>query len=204
KRIVKPVFTNDSLLKSVAGSQININPMLRCIIRLLTSEVTLIASTAHDICVIASKVFRQEFFSPGILEELRKLKELDKPNIKVDKDTLKIRLYEVVIDVSCTSQLLLDLMKANGFLVEIVTEFQDKISNDPLVALNMIKLMTDLASQPHSLEFLRTSTSILPSVAKRIEEIDLEDIYGALLLPGFINFFIRIAEFDLNVLNEYK
>src|SRR5699024_4962648 len=38
KRIVKPVFNNESHLKSVASSTININPLLRCVIRLLASE----------------------------------------------------------------------------------------------------------------------------------------------------------------------
>lgn len=204
KRIVKAVFSNEGMLKNVTNSIININPLLRVVIRLLASEDPFIASASHDVLVTASKAYRQEFFSPGILDEFKKLKTLDQPNLKVEKDTLKIRFYEIVVDVSCISQLLLDLMKSSGFLLEITNEFQEKISSDPLVALNMIKLVTDMASHPHGLQFLRTSTSILPSVAKRIEDIDLEDIYGSLLLPGFINFFIRIAEFDLNVLNEYK
>ena len=122
KRVVKPVFINEGMLKSVARSSIHIIQSLRCVIRLLASESTMIASTAHDICVIASKSFRQEFFSPGILEELKKLKDQNPPNL--EKDTLRLRVYEVIVDVSCNSQLQLDLMKSNGFLMEIINEFE--------------------------------------------------------------------------------
>ncbi|KAI2802895.1 26S proteasome non-ATPase regulatory subunit 5 [Blomia tropicalis] len=203
KNIVKPVFVNEAQLKSITNSKINLIPLLRAVIRLTPHISTMVANTAHDISVIASKACRQEFFSPINLEELNHLKTLKKPDLKVDPDVLKIRIYTLVVDISCCSQLLLDLMKANGFLTEITDEFSHKMSDDPLVALNMTKLMTDLASQPHGLEFLRTSTSIFTSIAKRIKEFKMDDAFDSLLIPGLINFFVRVAEFDLDYFSQY-
>lgn len=127
----------------------------------------------------------------------------------MNRETIQIRLYEVIVDISTSSQLQLDLMNSAGLLPELVADFEAKLSADPLVALNMLKLMTDLASTPHSLSYLRASTSVLPSVAKRLapkKETDMEvpeDIFDALLLPGCVNFFIRIAEFDVAVLEQF-
>lgn len=203
KRIVKTIFTNDGLLKTIASGPVNVVPLLRCTIPLLTSDSTLVASSAHDICVSASKTFRQEFFSPAILDELKRVKDFRDPQSKVDRDTVKVRYCELCVDICCVNQLLLDMVKATGILTEIVTEFESQLFDDPLVAVNMIKLMTDLASQQHGLEFIKRSTTVLPSIAKRIVEINEEDLFCTLLMPALINFFIRIADFDLNTLNEY-
>lgn len=201
KKVVKTVFTNEALLKQLASSPANTIPLFICVIRLLTSESTMVALAAHDICVNGARVFRLEFFSPGIKEELYKIKQYK--GGKVDKDTVKIRFYELCIDISSTSTMLMDLMKVNGFLVDIITEFESKLSADPLVALNMIKLMTDLASQSHGLEFMKQSTSVLQSIAQKIQEVKSDELYGTLFLPGLINFFVRVADFDPTILTQY-
>ena len=223
KKLVRPVFSSEGQLKVVVNSSVNINGLLRSTVRLLAAEDTGVAAAAHDISVVAAKAFRQNFFSPVLIEELRKLKDYKGSysadqasqkrlkNLKtVDRETVQIRLYEVVVDVSTASQLQLDMMKANGLLPELVADFEAKLSVDPLVALNMLKLMTDLASTPHTIAYLRTSTSVLQSVAKRLElkkegrGEGEENIWDALILPGCINFFIRLAEFDLSVLEDSK
>ncbi|KAH9397785.1 26S proteasome non-ATPase regulatory subunit 5 [Tyrophagus putrescentiae] len=215
KKLVRPVFSSEGQLKVVVNSSVNINGLLRSTVRLLAAEDTGVAAAAHDISVVAAKAFRQNFFSPVLIEELRKLKDYKGSysadqasqkrlkNLKtVDRETVQIRLYEPAAaryderPMACCP--------------ELVADFEAKLSVDPLVALNMLKLMTDLASTPHTIAYLRTSTSVLQSVAKRLElkkdgrGEGEEDIWDALILPGCINFFIRLAEFDLSVLEDSK
>ncbi|OTF79268.1 26S proteasome non-ATPase regulatory subunit 5-like protein [Euroglyphus maynei] len=203
QKVVKPLFTNEGLMKNISKSSISIVPILTAVIELLLSPSTSIASASHDICVITAKIFRQEFFSPQILDCLKGLRTR---NFQTEKEAEQflIRFYELIVDIAASSQLLLDMLQTNGLLTEMIEESKRKINSDPLVAMNFIKLLTDLASKPHGLEFVKKSTDLLPLMARKIETIDTEDLLGSLILPGCINFFIRIAQTNMSILlNEY-
>lgn len=203
QKVVKPLFTNEGLLKNISKSSVNIVPILTAVIELLPSQSTSIASASHDICVITAKIFRQEFFSPQILDCLKRLKTRHFQTEK-DAEQFMIRFYELIVDIAASSQLLLDMLEANGLLMEMIENSQQKIDRDPLVALNIIKLLTDLASKPHGLEFVKNSTTLLPLIAKKIDNINEEDMLESLILPGCINFFVRIAQTNMSILlNEY-
>lgn len=200
KKVVSVVFANESMMKHVS---INAVPLIVCVVRLFTTVSTPISLAAHNICVSAAKNFRIEFFSPVVQEELIKLKNYSGENGRVDKDTLKVRFSELCINICCTNQLLLDMINSAGLLQDILNEFEKNLSDDPLIALNMIKLMTDLASHAHGLDYLKRFTSVIQSIAKKIETASTDQLFGALLLPGLINFFVRVAEFDLNIFKDY-
>ena len=203
QKVVKPLFTNEGLMKNISKSSISIIPILTAVIELLPNPSTSIASASHDICVITAKIFRQEFFSPQVLDCLKGLKT---KNFQTEKEAEQflIRFYELIVDIAASSQLLLDMLEASGLLKKMVEESQQKINSDPLVAMNFIKILTDLASKPHGLEFVKNSTDLLPLMGKKIETIDTEDLLGSLILPGCINFFIRIAQTNMSILlTEY-
>ncbi|KAF7493681.1 26S proteasome non-ATPase regulatory subunit 5 [Sarcoptes scabiei] len=203
KTLVKPVFINDGLIQSIGLEPELIAKILKTILPLLANQELSISTSVHDICVAASGAFRSIFFSPDFLKEFRRAKNPHPKSMsRSEQDQLAIRYYQLCVDIANKNQLLMDRMQENRFLEEIVKDFQDKLDYDPLIAFNLVKIVIDLASTQPGLQYLRTSTSLLPFVANKIQTID-PDTFESSLLTSLINFFIRIGRSDLKILEEY-
>lgn len=206
KTVIKPLFTNEHLLKSVVESGININPLLVVLVRLLKSPSTSIYKSCHDALFVAASAFRQDFFSPTIQDELKKIQNYKGGSSKngPDADTVTIRLYELIVDIAFSSEQMMGMIKITGFLTDWVKVFSTKLDEDPIVAMNMIKLVSDLANKPHGLKYLEESTQIVPAIAAKITSSNVsDDLFAGLMLPGCINFFVRLSDFNMNIFNEY-
>lgn len=203
KKVVRPLFTNEGLLKSLRGNpNLEVIPILKAAIKLLSNKNTPISSAAHDVCVAIAKAFRDEFFSNDILIEFRVIKDGGLFDGKKEFDQFMIRYCEMCIDIACINEQMMEMMKSTNLFQGVVDFFEEQ-SDDPLITANIVKLLNDLSVKPYGLQFLKESTSFLEFINQKIQEIQDDDVLGSMILPSYIGFFINIARFQLTILNDY-
>ncbi|XP_055897800.1 26S proteasome non-ATPase regulatory subunit 5-like [Biomphalaria glabrata] len=104
-------------------------------------------------------------------------------------DVTRFRIYQIVIDLSKAYPSALEASVATGLIQQIVNEVQ---SEDILVQLNAIEMVSDLALSPHGLIFL-DQQGVLSRLEEMMVGLNNNPMMG-LLLPGFIKFFGSIAK----------
>lgn len=121
-------------------------------------------------------------FADPILSTLKEM-------LGIEKDALKLRVLELMVEIASLSEEHMNLVAQEGFLKSL---FQDlKKDSDVLVQLNAIELVSNLAESPQGFRYLN-SLNILTQMDSRLNEISS----GALahfLMPGYIKFFGRLA-----------
>lgn len=202
KKIVKPLFSSEGLLKNTLPKT-EINRIIKFVIRLLLCRNTSISCTSHDILTYAAKSLREEFFTDEVLDTFKKTKDHEFSSEK-DRDEFMIRFYSVFVEIASISPVLLDIVKNNGYFDKMLEYSKAKLEMDTLIAFNIIKLYTDLASTTYGLEYIENSTPILSFITKKILDFDDFNSIEAMVFPGYVNFFIKVAQLNSDVLKQYS
>ncbi|KAL8569588.1 hypothetical protein ACOMHN_044726 [Nucella lapillus] len=113
--------------------------------------------------------------------------------IMAKDDTVRYRVYQLVVDLSTISPESLEASRRSGLLQKLVNEMHK--DDDVLLQLNCLEVLSDLACSNHGLTFLDSQ-----GIVKRLEEmmvaVSVESSpFGALLLPGLMKFFGGLARF---------
>lgn len=201
KKIVKPLFSSEGLLKNTLSLP-EINRIIKFVIRLLLCRNTSISCTSHDILTNAARSLRQEFFTNEVHDTFNKTKD-HKFSSEKDRDEFMIRFYSVFVEIASISPVLLDIVINNGYFDKMIEYSKEKLETDSLIAFNIIKLYTDLASTTYGLEYIENSTSILSFITKKILDFNDFKSLDAMIFPGYVNFFVKVAQLNDNVLRQY-
>ncbi|CAG0899170.1 unnamed protein product [Darwinula stevensoni] len=103
-------------------------------------------------------------------------------------DSVRYRVYEVVVKASSISQEALDGFVERNFLPRLIDEVQKQ---DILVQLNAIEMLTELALTPHGLHYLE-DRNVLKDLEKILNTSD-GDPLRSFLVPGAVKFFGNVA-----------
>ncbi|KAK7865653.1 hypothetical protein R5R35_006910 [Gryllus longicercus] len=120
-------------------------------------------------------------FSQGIIETLK--------CIQTKGDITRFRVFEVTILIATHSLEGLCACENNGFLKTLVKELE---SEDVIMQLNALELLSKLARQSHGLVWLQEH-GILRLLADKMLSIEEEPL-GHLLLPGLLKMFGIVAQ----------
>lgn len=106
--------------------------------------------------------------------------------LQTDDDVIRCRVFEVAIQTARKSALYLE--KTDFILKKAV---EDLHSNDVLVQLNVLELLSDLALESHGLTYLENK-GVFTYLIKKIEKIE-DDPMCSILIPGLMKFFGNVA-----------
>ncbi|KAL3871455.1 hypothetical protein ACJMK2_039451 [Sinanodonta woodiana] len=109
-------------------------------------------------------------------------------DVLVINDTIRFRVYEMVIGISKASVLGLQKSSELGLLIQIVNELQ---RDDILVQLNCLEYLSDLALTDHGLLYL-DQQGVVETLGRMMSFVDSGPLAG-LLVPGLMKFFGCIA-----------
>ena len=131
-------------------------------------SVQIIEVLAKDTAVLESAVLRE-----GFLLDLSRLMEKN--------ETVRYRVYELVVNISLMSDGNFDFAKASKILDRLVMELEQ---SDVLVQLNCVELMISLLQSPRGLSYLE-SQSIALKLHKLLVSAQ-QDPFGPVVVPGKI------------------
>ena len=116
---------------------------------------------------------------------LSTLKEM----LQVPNDALKLRVLELMVDISTLSQQHLENVAKEGFLKGL---FEDlKKDEDVLVQLNAIEILSKLIESKEGYDYLK-SIHILTEMDVRLNSVSSSSL-AHFLVPGYVKFFGRLA-----------
>lgn len=129
---------------------------------------------------------------------------IDISNVKVHlesnldgSDVIRCRTYEIAIKVSKKSAHLLE--KLNFILNRAIADIDNP---DILLQLNIMELLSDLASTEHGLVYLENK-KVFEILLKKVETIEENPLAG-ILAPGLMKFFGNIAAIQPSkIINDY-
>lgn len=121
-------------------------------------------------------------FTDPILSTLKEM-------LGIEKDALKLRVLELMVDISRHSDEHMNNVAKEGFLQSLFDDL--KKDQDVLVQLNAIELVSNLAESKHGFDYLNSLT-ILTQMDSRLNEISSGSL-SHFLMPGYIKFFGRLA-----------
>ena len=155
----------------------SVDEILLNVIELLGRESTAIANLCHIILVLFARnsSMLQHFLSAETSSKFS--------NVKKTNDVNKLRVLSLMVEIGTVSDATLNLLDQAGYLSDIRG---DDLSDDPLFALNIVQIMTTLASCQHGVEFLHKN-NCLKNIASEITSEDL--ILADILLPGYYALF---------------
>lgn len=105
----------------------------------------------------------------------------------------------MVINISLKSYELFELCVKEGYLDFMVNELQ---TDDILYQLNILELISQLATQPHGINFL-VKQGTLQKISELVKDLK-NNPFGGLLTPGNYFFFMHVAyELCLNFQDYY-
>ncbi|ESP04905.1 hypothetical protein LOTGIDRAFT_211712 [Lottia gigantea] len=99
-------------------------------------------------------------------------------------DTVKFRVYQIVVDLSRLSEEGLQMSVESGLLQKLTNEI---FKDDILLQLNAIEMLSDLSQVEHGLQYLDQS-SVLAKLEEMMRSTESDPMSG-LLLPGLVKFF---------------
>ncbi|KAK3581903.1 hypothetical protein CHS0354_024215 [Potamilus streckersoni] len=103
-------------------------------------------------------------------------------------DTIRFRVYEVIIEISKASIIGLQRSSEVGLLIQVVNELQ---KDDILVQLNCLEYLSDLALTDHGLLYL-DQQGVVGTLGRMMSTIESDPLAG-FLIPGLMKFFGSIA-----------
>ncbi|XP_057373714.1 26S proteasome non-ATPase regulatory subunit 5-like [Daphnia carinata] len=169
-------------------------------LEILLSCLQLIGSTDESIASKASRVFmsiaRQGdtanvLVSPPIVEEMR--------TVSRKSDIVRYRIYDIVVTYCCTSEEKLTFCEEHKLIQTLLEEVS---TDDILVQLNALELITTLASCQHGRNYLERQ-GITQKLATRLDEATADPL-ASLLVPGLMKYFGALAHFQPEVLSRYS
>lgn len=170
--------SSDKDLLSVISKEI---PLLRSVIECVKNEDLSLASTAMQFFNELGKIEPglKVLFSPPLLEQLKQT--------AAENDTIRYRVYEIVINISSHWPDGLLISVESNLLTNLLNELQ---SNDVLIQLTCLEMITKLALSDHGFQFLKEN-QILSYLHDQLQKADG---LNSLLMPGFIKFFGNVAQ----------
>lgn len=105
-------------------------------------------------------------------------------------EIVRLRVYELIIDISIQSEGNFNRLRAAGLFSQIYDELDD---NDILLRLNVLELLTQLGSTKHGFNYLNT-TNTFKRLAQMLEGDDVVTIQ--LVEPGILKFFGNVAHWQ--------
>ncbi|GLG97513.1 hypothetical protein R5R35_011825 [Gryllus longicercus] len=169
------------------------NDLILNIVTCLSNDDIAVAKNACTLLVKLgeSSTGLKVLFSREILEALRKIQK--------QSDIIRFRVFEMAVLIAEHSPEGQQACVSSGLLPALVEELQ---TEDVLLQLNALELLTKLALKPHGLEWLQ-HRGILRQLAEKVNSIEEEPL-GSLLLPGLIKFFGNLAQSNpKEFFNEY-
>ncbi|KAG5893053.1 hypothetical protein JTB14_014833 [Gonioctena quinquepunctata] len=113
-------------------------------------------------------------------------------------EVTRLRVYEMVINISKESEQNFNLLNSTGLLTQILEELQ---SNDVLLRMNIVELLTQLGMSQHGFRFLDKS-GVLNKLFSIIEDDD--QLTVQLCEPGILKFFGHMAQIKpIELLSKY-
>ncbi|GAB6021993.1 26S proteasome non-ATPase regulatory subunit 5 [Chamberlinius hualienensis] len=119
-------------------------------------------------------------FHPGVVASLF--------DVMATSSTVKYRVLEVVVSICKRSPKLLEKCVALSLLNKLIVDVD---SNDVLVQLNAIEMLSDLATVSHGLQHLE-SVGVVRKLDVMLDK-PADDIEARLLLPGLFKFFGHVG-----------
>jgi 26S proteasome non-ATPase regulatory subunit 5 len=101
-------------------------------------------------------------------------------------DTIRCRTYNVAVILARKSPILLE--KTDFILKQAIQDLQ---TNDILLQLNVLEILSDLALESYGLTYIENK-GVFNHLLKKIEAIE-EDPIGPILIPGLMKFFGNVA-----------
>ena len=120
-------------------------------------------------------------FSPPILPVLQQINGHE-------KEAYRLRVSELIITVAKMSPEMTELTSSAGFLQRLV---QEMLTDDVLVQLNALEMLSDFAESQHGLAYLE-GRGVLRDMDKLLDQ-STSSATANYLLPGFIKFFGRVS-----------
>lgn len=182
KLVIKELqrVANDDALVTRIGAQ---GDLLLSVVACICHEDMSVASSA--MCLIvklgSTPVGLEILFSDSVLQALK--------GAMAQRDIIRFRVYEVVIDIAVHSTAGLKGADTSGLLPALLTELK---GSDVLLQLNCLELLTKLALCEHGLQYLEEH-GVLKSLALKVTTIN-EDPLASLILPGLIKFFGNVTQ----------
>ncbi|KAH9508024.1 26S proteasome non-ATPase regulatory subunit 5 [Bulinus truncatus] len=148
--------------------------------KLVEAIVDQVGQDSLNIGPVAASVLTQIGQDPNGLQILFSEEIIKKIILVMQKnDVTRFRIYQIAIDLSKSSQAALEASASSGLLQQLINEAQ---SNDILVQLNAIELVSDLAQSPHGLLFL-DQHGIVSQLEQMMVGLTDNPMMG-ILLPG--------------------
>ncbi|XP_074655352.1 26S proteasome non-ATPase regulatory subunit 5-like [Tubulanus polymorphus] len=156
--------------------------ILNKVINLLGDDVLLVAKEVN-------KLLKQWCGSRETLDMLLSGPVFETMNSLMQKsDTIRYRVYELIVDLANGSESAMQQCQASGVLDLLINEIY---KDDLLVQLNCLDQLTDIAMTEHGLQFLIKQGIVLK--LEQMLEILETDPMVSFLLPGLIKFFGNMA-----------
>ena len=196
---LKPVercLSDESVLLIFSNKNVPLSPILIIVITLLGHESVSIANYSHKILLkIAKNLHTQSDFFDKELQEKFYV-------IKVKNDVVRMRVYQLMIEIAISSPLHFERIDNLGYINELISYFKKQPQHDPLGALNCSQIIIDLASSGIGVQFIQDS-GLLNSVTKKINNYE-NDPFGRLTIPGFIKIFGAVLHTKPQLINDYS
>ncbi|KAI8148603.1 26S proteasome non-ATPase regulatory subunit 5 [Fennellomyces sp. T-0311] len=166
---------------SEAVRQVAQSNVFTFVLATLAFQQTEIANKAVDIAVKISLKVPDVLFSQNsaILR-----------NLLTTNETVRFRVYELIVKVAGSSALAFELGENSGLLDGFISELR---SPDSLVALNVIEILRQVAITPAGLSFLEKS-GLMEHLSLLLDEEADEDISKRLLKSSTFLFFGELAQ----------
>ncbi|CAG2209228.1 PSMD5 [Mytilus edulis] len=158
--------------------------VIKTVISLIASPSLQVAKHAQNVILNISRTNDgvDFIYSSEMLSSLQEVLQTD--------DTVKFRVYELIVHISKVSESALQKTRESGLLQLLLNEIH---KDDILSQLNCLELLSDLGMVEHGIVFLDGA-----GIIKQIETLlstSSTDPMGGLLLPGLIKFFGGVAYF---------
>ncbi|XP_044262217.1 26S proteasome non-ATPase regulatory subunit 5 [Tribolium madens] len=174
---IKRNIENEDILVDLCKRESLLINIIKCV----GDEDLGVAKWAAEVIKILglSSVGIKQLTKPDVLQSLHEIMGLS--------EIVRFRVYELLIDISNQSEDNFNVLKGVGLFSQIFNELD---SNDILLRLNVLELLTQLGSSKHGFNYLE-SNETLKKLSGMLESDDLVTVQ--LCEPGILKFFGNMA-----------
>ena len=114
-------------------------------------------------------------------------------------DTIRFRVYDIIITISKYSKEVFELCVSSGFLLNIIKVLDE---DDILIHLNALEMFSDLASFEMGFNYLQ-QIEVIDRLSKNLED-SIGSPFQNLVVPGYLKFFSGIIQTYPQVILNYN
>ncbi|KAG0815918.1 hypothetical protein G6F29_004036 [Rhizopus arrhizus] len=152
------------------------------VITTLSFQDTKPAQKASELLYKITLTHQDAIFSPTACSIIKQLLRVS--------ETVKFRIYDLVIKVASSSNHAFELCESTGLLHEFISELQ---SNDLLVKMNAIELLNEIAATPSGIIFLERA-KLVDDMSAILDNEDEDDVVVCLVKCSIIKFIGNLGE----------